>query len=223
MSKLTRATYHALDAVREFHELNGQVVNLSPPPEPVPTRTAVLRIRLILEEASETVIAIHEGNLIETADGLADLLYVILGTAVSFGVPVEDMFMVSEDHGLKLPQDREVLAFVKALTVGVSEVTEALQGCSPCGCPDLECRGKTVGQEDYEKLQEILHTLAKFVCGAGAAWGIPLQEVFQEVHRANLSKKLGGARDGLKYGEGGGKGEGYTPPDVAGILKAHER
>lgn len=50
------------------------------------------RIGLILEEACETAFAIHDADEIETADGLADLVYVVLGTAVAFSIPLEPVF-----------------------------------------------------------------------------------------------------------------------------------
>src|SRR5262245_24245697 len=51
-----------------------------------------LRAHLLLEEAAETVIAMAEGDEVKALDGLADLLYVLLGTAVTFRWPLEEAF-----------------------------------------------------------------------------------------------------------------------------------
>lgn len=51
-----------------------------------------LRAHLILEEAGELVKAMAVGDLEETLDGLADLSYVTVGTAVQFELPLAEAF-----------------------------------------------------------------------------------------------------------------------------------
>jgi phosphoribosyl-ATP pyrophosphohydrolase len=55
------------------------------------TATA-LGCRLMLEELGETIEAVLRGDVAEFADGLADLLYVTLWSAVVHGVPIEAVF-----------------------------------------------------------------------------------------------------------------------------------
>lgn len=45
-----------------------------------------LRARLMLEELGETLMAMAEGNLPDVADGIADLEYVAVGTAIALGI-----------------------------------------------------------------------------------------------------------------------------------------
>lgn len=52
-----------------------------------------LRIMLMEEELRETIEAINDDNLIEIADGLADLLYVVFGTALAYGIPIDEVFL----------------------------------------------------------------------------------------------------------------------------------
>lgn len=52
-------------------------------------KLARLRARLILEEAAETVHALGKGDMVEYADGLADLIYVTVGAGLAHGVPLE--------------------------------------------------------------------------------------------------------------------------------------
>lgn len=51
-----------------------------------------LRWKLLVEECTETCEAIVEDNLPKTIDGIGDLIYVALGSAVSFGVDMDPVF-----------------------------------------------------------------------------------------------------------------------------------
>lgn len=53
---------------------------------------AAQRASLILEEAGEIGIALANHDMVELADGLADLMYVVLGTAVAYSIPLEKLF-----------------------------------------------------------------------------------------------------------------------------------
>lgn len=73
--------------VREFHLAGGHVVNERP--TVIDFNTHALRLKLMAEEAQELVDAMFEGNLEHIAKELADLLYVVYGTAVSYGIDME--------------------------------------------------------------------------------------------------------------------------------------
>lgn len=47
------------------------------------------RIDLLKEEFDEYLHAERSDNLVEVADGLADMVYVIFGTAIAYGIPLE--------------------------------------------------------------------------------------------------------------------------------------
>ncbi len=51
-----------------------------------------LRAHLLCEELGETLVAMANGDEVETLDGLTDLLYVLLGTALTFDWPLEETF-----------------------------------------------------------------------------------------------------------------------------------
>ena len=55
-----------------------------------------LRYGLIQEELYEFLCAAEKGDLIETADAIGDMLYVVFGTAVAFGINTEAV--VDEIH-----------------------------------------------------------------------------------------------------------------------------
>ena len=54
--------------------------------------TKELRIKLIREELREFEKAADDKNLVKIADALGDILYVIYGTGVSYGIDLEPIF-----------------------------------------------------------------------------------------------------------------------------------
>lgn len=51
-----------------------------------------LRKKLLQEEFEEYLKAEADNNLVEVADALGDMLYIIYGTAVSYGIPINEIF-----------------------------------------------------------------------------------------------------------------------------------
>ena len=79
------------DLVMKFMTKHKQYQTLVPALGP-PNRVKVLRLRLMMEELGELSVAIHEENLVHIADALADLLYVVFGTAAAYGIPMDEIF-----------------------------------------------------------------------------------------------------------------------------------
>ena len=79
--------------------------------------------------------------------------------------------------------------------------------------------------EEKNDITEIADALADIIyiaCGTAVSYGIPLDEVFTEVHRSNMAKLVDGKPI---YREDGKvmKPAGWTPPDIEGVLKkSHE-
>ncbi len=76
--------------VREFHAKFGSTIN-DVPTIPSPEDMA-LRIELIREEFLELRDGIAARDIVEIADALGDLLYVVLGAGVTFGLDMESIF-----------------------------------------------------------------------------------------------------------------------------------
>lgn len=76
--------------VEGFHRLFDIVVQQTP--GPIDERTRMLRERLIQEEFEELKEAMGKEDLVAIAKELADLLYVVYGTAVSYGIDMEPVF-----------------------------------------------------------------------------------------------------------------------------------
>jgi predicted HAD superfamily Cof-like phosphohydrolase len=104
------------DLVKQFHETFGAPVAARP--THIPADRARLRVRLIAEELQEyaraaglpveiLVIEEHEGapaaDLVEVADALGDLEYVVLGSAVEHGITLDPI--VREIHRSNMTKD----------------------------------------------------------------------------------------------------------------------
>ena len=70
---------------------------------------------------------------------------------------------------------------------------------------------------DLENIAKELADIIYIVCGTAVSYGIPLDRVFEEVHRSNMAKLVDGKpvrRDDGKIL----KPEGWTPPNIKKIL-----
>lgn len=97
--------------VKDFHEKFGLAINYKPTMPEMKTR--MLRLRLIMEEITELAmafdIAIQDvnlfdfdvsinpysrdmSNIVQATDAVGDLLYVVIGTAVSMGIDIDKVF-----------------------------------------------------------------------------------------------------------------------------------
>lgn len=75
-------------AVAEFHVAFNLPVRQVPSTEIDPA-LARLRIALLGEEAGEFVAASEKGDLVGIADALADIVYVVYGTALTYGIDLD--------------------------------------------------------------------------------------------------------------------------------------
>ena len=125
------------------------------------------------------------------------------------------MFMVSEFHRKHGAPELDRVATAEEIKVRrvlrlnlideeVSELEEALGlgGQEHPPAPDLVA------------IADALADLAYVTIGAALEWGIPLDRVFSEVHRSNMTKTPGPVRGDGKIL----KGEGYEPPRIAEVL-----
>ncbi|KKL61298.1 hypothetical protein LCGC14_2196660, partial [marine sediment metagenome] len=59
-----------------------------------------LRKTLINEETKETLEALSAGNLVDLADGIADCIVVLLGTAVAYGIDMRPVWNLIHDSNM---------------------------------------------------------------------------------------------------------------------------
>jgi len=119
-----------MNDVREFHEHMGITPKHEWPDEPLTDLSHVgselvvrskglleaynttndvryLRAHLILEEAGELMIALAHCDVVETLDALADMCYVVLGTACVYDLPLPEAFEeVHRSNMTKKPSDQ---------------------------------------------------------------------------------------------------------------------
>lgn len=77
-------------SLRDFHKKYGHLINNSPqvPTQPIKD----LRLSLCLEEFTEFFEALLKNDMTEIADGAADLVYVVVGTCISYGISFDRVF-----------------------------------------------------------------------------------------------------------------------------------
>jgi predicted HAD superfamily Cof-like phosphohydrolase len=76
--------------VLEFHRKFGCHIGATPAQPPTNIRN--LRLDLVAEEVAELEDAAYDGNLPKVADAIADAVYVLLGTAVAYGIDIRPVF-----------------------------------------------------------------------------------------------------------------------------------
>jgi predicted HAD superfamily Cof-like phosphohydrolase len=193
----------ACAAVGEFMVLIGTAGNQ---PD---KNTAALRIGLILEEWHETDAAMRAGDAIEAADGLADLLYVIVGTAVTYDILLSDVFPAyderqADDRAPRNPDSTDALRLAWTVVDPFHDLTTEL----------------VKKNQSSDTLRLALSSLTLAVATAAYRLNWPLRELFFEVHRSNMTKGAGQAASGGDVLKRGSKGSGFQPPNIAGVLKA---
>ncbi len=75
----------AIGHVRTFHDAFG-IRNAESPTGAIGDREALLRYKLIREENEEYLDAAMRGDLVEVADALGDILYILCGTLLKHGL-----------------------------------------------------------------------------------------------------------------------------------------
>lgn len=85
------------EKVKTFHEVFGLSVGNFQKPA---LNDKELRCKLITEEYNEVLEAIESGDIAEIAKELSDLLYVIYGTGISFGIDLDISFALVHNSNM---------------------------------------------------------------------------------------------------------------------------
>ena len=82
-----------LNAVKDFHDTFGLNYNDSPTVD-LEKKIIELRFNLMKEENDEYIEAARNNDIIEVADALGDMLYILCGTIIEHGMSdiIEDVF-----------------------------------------------------------------------------------------------------------------------------------
>ena len=100
---------HQLDCVKKFHQVYKLSFNDNPTSKLDP-ETIKLRFNLMAEENQEYFEAANNNDLIEVADALGDMLYILCGTIIEHGMQdkIEQVFdEIQRGNMSKLSEDGE--------------------------------------------------------------------------------------------------------------------
>lgn len=86
-----------LNQVAEFHRAFGAFMQDSPSVG-IDNKLFKLRMKLLMEEFNELQEAYENQDLVEVADALGDIAYVLLGTVVAFGLKGQFTKVFNEIH-----------------------------------------------------------------------------------------------------------------------------
>lgn len=101
------------------------------------------------------------------------------------------------------------------------EVGETFDAMGTIDIGSISGEPKIVYDAAEKNLVEIADGIADSIyvlVGTAVSYGIPIDRIFREVHRSNMTKTAVKAEGGQKYGTKTPKGPDYIPPDIEGIL-----
>lgn len=104
-----------IEGVAEFHQVFDHLISTKPTTRPFASdeenkKLHDLRVELIREETRELQEALELNDLVEVADAVADLLYVVIGAGLCYGIPMEEVFAeVHRSNMTKLDENGNVL------------------------------------------------------------------------------------------------------------------
>jgi len=194
--------------VAEFMYSAGQSVRYTPLESP-PQSLVERRFSWMFEEVTETY---KSQNLTGIADGLGDIIYVALGAGLELGTQPFPQFVTLTGLLRKIEQTMRVkgheINFIPQTTRSVNRCDNYIQRL---------IRG--VSRFAYFNRTDVLTTSLEHIidtcCEFSLYLGIPLPDVFDEIHSSNMTKFI----DGF-VGEDGkwNKGPSYRPPNLDPII-----
>ena len=201
-----------IDKVLEFMLKFEQPVNDIPTVRE--TKAKILRYSLIEEERNELITAYfhkdddNEKYLVETADALIDLLYVLYGIYGDFGIKVskDDKFDVNENilNTMRFNGDVSKIEFLIF-----------------CTLPSLTHRLYVdIINNNFDGMSKVAFLIEAVILKLLELHNMPLNELFDEVHSSNMSK----LHDGKVVKNENGKiikSADYKPADIKSILTKH--
>lgn len=101
MEKFMRGTESNFNKVGDFHKKFGLPYHPTDQPMILDDETFLFRYHLILEETVELLHAHRAKDLVQCADAIADLLYVVYGLANYMHLPIDMVFDVVHEANMK--------------------------------------------------------------------------------------------------------------------------
>jgi predicted HAD superfamily Cof-like phosphohydrolase len=103
---------------------------------------------LLEEEVDELRKALHDRNLVKIADGLGDVVYVVYGAALQFGIPLDDVVQAIHEANMTKPNSDGTVKRSSAGKIlrGDAYVPPALEDKLKIDGLELACARPTVGR-----------------------------------------------------------------------------
>jgi predicted HAD superfamily Cof-like phosphohydrolase len=164
-----------------------------------------LREKLVTEESLETIHALSAKvvDRAELADGLCDMIYVFVGTAIAYGVCIHTLRPIQEDeHNFR---GQKAITCIQLICKVLSELVAELRGNGSRSC------GLAVSSA--------VSVFMAYCRSIAIEFDIPLATCFMEVHNSNMAKRW---KDGtvLKRNDGKvAKPPGWVGPSLAYVLE----
>jgi NTP pyrophosphatase (non-canonical NTP hydrolase) len=118
MTERTIAPWAAVDSVRDWLTAAGLPVRHHPTLDVAPDERE-MACALIEEEVAEFRAAVDASDLVEIADAVADLIWVVLEAGVTFGIPIEEVFAeVRRSNLTKIESGEPVVNAVGKIVAG---------------------------------------------------------------------------------------------------------
>lgn len=89
---------HEFEQVKKMHEVFGYPTK--DVPTPMELKRAQSRYNWMIEECNEFIAAVEEGDIVEQADAMIDLIYFGLGTLVEMGIEPDNLFNIVQDANM---------------------------------------------------------------------------------------------------------------------------
>lgn len=201
MSTMT-ADAQALAAMLEEFNATYHVAgdNLAPT---IPAQSVrELRQSLLDEEYGEYLEASRAHDVVEVADALGDMAYILAGTHRSWGLTLDMPSWAEPTHRPSVPV--EGLRLGMSLWLGESRA-------------NLERYGLT--EPSITQTRTHLYRMLVDIHHVASEWGIPMVPVLAAIHDSNMSKLDPDGKPIFREGDGKVlKGPDYYPPDLLAVL-----
>ena len=139
-----------------------------------------LYMNLIKEEFEETAKAFDEEDLIEVADGLADMVWVIMGMCNSVGIDFDKIWEEVKSSNMSKFVDGK---FIK------NEQTQLYMNLIK---EEFEETAKAFEEEDLVEVADGLADMVWVIMGMCNSVGIDFDKIWEEVKSSNMSKFVDG-------------------------------
>jgi len=165
------------EKVREFHEAFELDINDEPYKDVFDKNPKLVnfRMQLIDEEVEELREAIKNKDEIETIDALADILYVVYGAGISFGLNLDTIIR---------PNKSDMVNFANSIMHLLDTEVDKLR--------------KAIKHKNMDETENALENILYVVYCIGLLLGYQMDNAFDLVHQSNMSKVCVSEEEAIK-------------------------